>query len=333
MSKNMNRRRFLKTSLAASAAGTLGLSLEEQILLAQTQPGTQTPLQGMSRRGFVELEGNAVGKGIPMGKIGDVSISRLITGGNLIGGYGHSGDLIYVSTLLNHYFTEEKCFETWRISEENGINTCILNNNARDVRWIEVLNKYQKEGGKMQLIAQCNPSAEDPTENMKVAIDHGAVGCFVQGQVADGFVSNGQIDVIEKCITFIQDNGVLAGVGGHESATVMAVEEAGIPNNFYMKTFHPSDYWSFNLPIAQDTTYCADPEVVTEFFKTVKKPMIAYKVLAAGRIQPRVAFDYVFQNGADFVCVGMFDFQIADDVVHASNAVYNLEGRERAWLG
>ena len=334
MSENMNRRRFFKTSLAASAAGVLGLSLEEKILLAQTQQQPQAaPAGAQGARTPLALEGNAVDKTLPMGKIGKISVSRLITGGNLIGAYGHSGDLIYVSTLLRNYFTEEKCFEVWRISEENGINTCILNNTTRDVAFIEVLNKYQKAGGKMQLIAQCNPTADDPTTNLKVAIDHGAVGCFVQGQVADRFVSNNQLDVIEKCISFIQENGAVAGVGGHNSATAAAVEKAGIKNDFYMKTFHPSNYWSFNLPQASDTTYCVDPDVVTDLFKTVEKPMIAYKVLAAGRVRPRDAFQYVFQNGADFVAVGMFDFQIAEDVIHASNIVYNLEGRERSWRG
>jgi len=37
-----------------------------------------------------------------MGKIGRLSISRLICGGNLFSGFAHSGDLVYVSSLLKH---------------------------------------------------------------------------------------------------------------------------------------------------------------------------------------------------------------------------------------
>lgn len=37
---------------------------------------------------------------------------------------------------------------------------------------------------------------------------------------------------------------------------------------------------------------------------------IAYKVLAAGRVEPETAFHYAPEGGADFLNVGMFDFQV-----------------------
>jgi hypothetical protein len=42
--------------------------------------------------------------------------------------------------------------------------------------------------------------------------------------------------------------------------------------------------------------------------------MMGFKVLAAGAIDPKDGFRWAFKNGADFICVGMFDFQIVDDV-------------------
>ena len=71
---------------------------------------------------------------MPMGTIGKVKISRLICGGNLISGYAHSRDLIYVSPLLNHYFTDDKILETWALSERHGINTMILNPSSARLR-------------------------------------------------------------------------------------------------------------------------------------------------------------------------------------------------------
>jgi hypothetical protein len=44
-------------------------------------------------------------------------------------------------------------------------------------------------------------------------------------------------------------------------------------------------------------------------------------VLGAGAIHPNAGFRYAFQNGADFVCVGMFDFQVVEDVQIALNAL------------
>ncbi len=54
-----------------------------------------------------------------------MNISRIICGGNLISGYAHSRDLIYLSSLLKKYFSDERIMETWRICEQQGINTMI----------------------------------------------------------------------------------------------------------------------------------------------------------------------------------------------------------------
>jgi len=65
--------------------------------------------------------------------------------------------------------------------------------------------------------------------------------------------------------------------------------------------------------------------------KTVQKPWIAFKVMAAGAIPPREAFQYVFENGADFSLAGMFDFEIAEDVQTACDVLAKLPQRSRAW--
>jgi len=54
---------------------------------------------------------------------------------------------------------------------------------------------------------------------------------------------------------------------------------------------------------------------------TVKKPWIAFKVLAAGAFLPKDGFRFAFENGADFICVGMFDFQVVEDVNVASEVL------------
>ena len=54
---------------------------------------------------------------------------------------------------------------------------------------------------------------------------------------------------------------------------------------------------------------------------TLKEPWIAFKVLAAGAITPEDGLKYAYTNGADFVCMGMYDFQIVEDVNIALNAL------------
>ena len=82
-----------------------------------------------------------------------------------------------------------------------------------------------------------------------------------------------------------------------------------------------------------DNIFDLFPEKTIEYMKNRKIPWIAFKVLAAGAIHPEDAFRYCFENGADFLCVGMFDYQLVDDINIAVNTLNGIEGRERGWYG
>jgi hypothetical protein len=75
------------------------------------------------------------------------------------------------------------------------------------------------------------------------------------------------------------------------------------------------------------------PRDTIDFMKTVKKPWIGYKVLAAGAIKPPEGFRFAFENGTDFVCAGMFDWQVRDNVVTAMETLANdaVKNRARPW--
>jgi hypothetical protein len=124
----------------------------------------------------------------------------------------------------------------------------------------------------------------------------------------------------------------------------IAVERAGIKADFYMKTLHHGNYWSatpkgerteFNVdsggPYDYDNIWSISPEKTIEFMRDVPRAWIAFKVLAAGAIHPREGFKYAFENGADFVCAGMFDFQIREDAIIARGTLSGLENRRRPW--
>jgi len=76
--------------------------------------------------------------------------------------------------------------------------------------------------------------------------------------------------------------------------------------------------------------WCKNPQEVINFMKRVKKPWIAFKVMAAGAIPPTDAFQYAFENGADHILAGMFDFEIAEDVLIASTVMTKVK-RTRPW--
>ena len=331
MSDNLNRRSFMQKSVAASAGAALGLSLEEKALLAWPKEHPPQPQPS-----------GAVGT-FPTGRIGKLNISRLICGGNLINGFAHARDLIYVSSLLKHYFTDEKIMETWEICEEVGINTMISTVHSPYAQGndatIRVINKYWKErGGQIQWLAQCFATLDDLLTRVEIAVDNGAHGAFIQGQVGDRWTQLRRMDLIAKVVEFIKRNGMIAGIACHSVEVPMACEEAGINVDFYMKTLHSPNYWSatpnekkgpFDLP-PHDNMWCIDPEKTIEFMQQVEKPWIAYKVLAAGAIQPKDGFRYALENGADFMCVGMLDFQVREDAIITKNVLSELS-RKRPW--
>ena len=331
MPGNLNRRRFLQKSLIAPAGAALGLSIEEKILLAQQEKASEKQPAEPPKRDNKSLPSNVSIEALPTGKIGSLTITRLICGGNLISGFAHSRDLTYVSDLLNNYFRDEKVMETFEVCEEMGINTAIL---RLDDHCIRIITKYWNErGGKLQWIAQIKIKEDDVTSEAKKAIDSGALGVYVHGGVCDSFVEKGKVELLGKAVEFIKQNKVIAGIAGHNVEVPIACKKAGIEPDFYMKTLHSDSYWSAKREPENDNIWCKTPNETIEFMKTVKKPWIAYKVIAAGAIHPRDGFKYAYENGADFICAGMFDFQVREDVLIARDILTGPLNRPRLWQG
>jgi len=62
---------------------------------------------------------------VPKDKIKHVEMSRILPGGNLVAGFAHARDLIYVSNMIKNYFTDEKVIETLWLYEACGLTSSI----------------------------------------------------------------------------------------------------------------------------------------------------------------------------------------------------------------
>ncbi len=317
MNTHVSRRRFLKKSVAAATTAA-AFRFEEKALLAQNKSSPETPALPV------------VGpKALPQSKLGSVSISRLICGGNLISGFAHSRDLIYVSRWLKEYFTDEKVFRTLALCEAEGINTAIL---RLDENTLRILRAYWKErGGKIQWLAQIDIRNQDMQTAVKQAADNGAIGAFTHGGAGDDYVQQDKVGLLGEAVQAIKARGLIAGIAGHSLEVAKTCEAAGIKPDFYMKTFNSKRYWSAGPMPRNDSVWEETPEETKVFMEKLNRPWIAYKVLGAGAIHPREGFRYAFFNGADFVCVGMFDFQVQEDATFAREAIERARNRPRPW--
>jgi uncharacterized membrane protein YphA (DoxX/SURF4 family) len=336
------RRDALKNLATIPALGIIGFGAfrEANEFGVDTLSGATIQVGGADIK---ELKGQ-----LPKGKIGGHEISRLVAGGNLIGGWAHSRDLQYVPSLFRAYNTEKKIFETLMLAEKAGINTINIG-----FPTMETMNKYRKlTGSKIKVIVQVGPDKDkkDIYVNINKAVDMGMDIIQVQGNWCDWLVRDNEIEIISKMMNKIRENVITAGLASHTIDSLIACEEQGIIPDYYMKTMHHDQYWSAHprenrFPFEvdgkkhldhnrfHDNLFCLFPDSTVEFVNRAKVPVMGFKVLAAGAIQPEDGFNWAFQNGADFICVGMFDFQIVNDVNITIDVLDKLQGRTREWYG
>ncbi len=335
--KTVNRRRFINQSLAA--VGTAGIAAAAAAS-NPTPPAAPTVKPREKPAGKAATESGTAK--LPLATLGKARISRVLLGGNLISGFMHSRDLRYVNELFRAYATEEKILETLRAAEEHGINT-VFETGANFVQ------RYNRErGGHMQFIPHIKVDIGDSdkalTAHIQQQVDSGAVALYVWGISADQLVMNNMVDRLAKAVELAKKHDLPVGVGGHSLQVPMQCEKHGVPCDFYVKTLHRDDYpsaipkelrkefiWYRGGKGYYDNMWCLNPEETVAFMKTVTKPWIAFKVLAAGAYLPRDGFQFAFKSGADCIAVGMLDFQIKANCELAGQLIRRNQKRARPW--
>lgn len=332
------RRDFIKAMTTLPALG--GLACTGILNIMDTQ------VDGMSGS-TIKLEkyelSDIKGK-LPVGKMGRFEMSRLVMGCNLIGGWAHARDLIYANKLFRAYNTPEKVMQTLHLAEQAGINTMFA-----VTPYFPLINRYKKlYDGKMQTICQAGLPEDDFFSDIDKAIDEGTDMIYIQGANAERYVKNGRTEDLGKALDYIRKQGYTAGLGTHSIQVFIECAKLGIYPDFYVKTFHHDNYWSAHPPENRiefsvdgersgdhnhfhDNIFDLFPGQTIDFMARTDIPWFAFKVLAAGAIRPSDGFRYAFENGADHICVGMFDFQVIENVNTTLDVLNSPLNRTRGW--
>ncbi len=323
MNEKLNRRSFIAQTVLAGAA-----------VAAQNAPAADSSSAGSNKVAV----NPALKSAMPVGKIGKLTISRLISGGNLISGWAHSRDLHYVPALMRNYNTDEKVLDTLELLEQHGVNTIIADPSEKPFR---IFGKYWKErGGKIQWIVEGHPKDDDWKTDIQKSIDFGASAIYVQGVIGDRWWRQKSLDLLGKCVDLVKSQGLPGGIGAHMIEVIEESEKANFGADFYVKTHHNNNYWSKRRPDQNDDVidntadnyWDMDPVRTAAVMQKVKKPWIAFKILAAGAIRPEAGFRFALENGADFLCVGMFDFQVTQNAKLMRELLPYYQERKREWM-
>ncbi|MEN6494631.1 MAG: hypothetical protein ABFD16_10100 [Thermoguttaceae bacterium] len=252
-----------------------------------------------SRREFLKVVGSlpaavAIAQGVsaaptqevslPQIRLGPHSISRLICGANPFNAGSHLS--VFVNHEMRAYFTPEQTLKTLRRCQEVGINC--WQSGAKN---LDLYRRFLDEGGKMQFIAIEANKAE--------AIDQlrqgGCLAIAHHGEVTDRFFKDGKLDKVNDFLKRVHDAGLLAGVSTHMPAVVDAIESKGWQVDYYMTCVYERHRSKEDLekllgqaPIPVGEVYLPlDPPRMFKVVQATKRPCLAFKILAAGRLSER----------------------------------------------
>ncbi|MCX6624862.1 MAG: hypothetical protein NTY38_28145, partial [Acidobacteria bacterium] len=188
--------------------------------------------------------------------------------------------------------------------------------------------------------AEVEPDMEKHRRRVHELVEHGADAIYLWGVRSDMLAKAGKVELIAKAVEIIKQTGLPTGVGAHALQTVVECEKINAGAEFYLKTLHHHNYKTGPKPGEAGDDFkefpgywCGKPQETVEFMNSVRKPWIAFKVMAAGAIPPKDAFRYSYQNGADFIVAGMFDFEISEDVGIVKEILASQPKRTRPWRG
>ena len=292
------RRDFLKTAGTLLAAGTVSATTR-----AMAAPQAQE-------------------SALPQIQLGKHSISRLICGANPFNAGSHLS--VFFNHQLREYYTPERILQTLRRCQEVGISCW-----QSGFKNFELYRRFIDEGGKMHFL-----SLESKPDALATLAQGGCIGVAHHGEVTDRLFKTGQFDRIHDFLKQVHDAGLPAGISTHMPAVVEEAESKGWEFDYYMTCIYERHRSKEDLekllgqaPIPVGEVYLPlDPPRMFKMIQQSKRPCLAFKILAAGRLSERKpwveqAFRDTFAaiKPTDGVIVGMYD-QYSDQP--AENAAF-----------
>jgi len=278
----MKRRNFLKTGAALAVGGWAGAAKPAPICASPQTPSAA----------------------LPTVHIGTLEVSRLILGSNPFWGYSHKSDAL--DAEMRRFFTDDVIARVLDEAADCGVTAVT---SPPDERWVKLWTRYTDKGGRLKIwISQCHGQPEQMPQEIDRSVKAGAKAIFIQGARVEDQFGPGHFDVLLSWIKRIKDAGLPAGAAAHWPEIHPELERRKFPTDFYYQCCYNASKTSDYSP--------AERELAMATIDQLKKPVIAYKILGAGRVPASEGFEQAFNRikRKDGVCVGIFAQNAIDQI-------------------
>lgn len=266
--------------------------MDRRTFLAQS--GLVTAAVGLGAHGVRAAE--APLPPMPKIKLGDLEVSRFILGSNPFGGYAHQPGPL--GKQMKEWYTPERIMAVLDEAGGYGVTTC---SSPPDPSWCQLWRDYRKRGGQLKLwLAQCHGNPDKMPEEIARAAEAGAAAIFIQGHVVESQYEKGKFETVRGWLEAVRKLKLPAGMASHRPDVHLEAERLGFPTDFYYQCFYN---------VGHGEVYRAEDRLkAVETIAKLPKPVVGYKLLAAGRNEPKDAFDFARAHlrPTDGMCVGIY---------------------------
>lgn len=309
-----SRRVFLQQTAAASMAVSLASASIEAA--EETKPKTSD-------------------SALPTVSLGPHRVTRLILGGNPI--YGHSHFNRLLSRHMTDWHTPPRVQELLKRAEEVGINTW---QNSYAPRTLDDLDRYREAGGRMHWLCLGKGDWDERPELIDEAARRKPIGIAPHGALAEKLHRQQKLGTLRDLLKRIRQTGALVGLSAHNPALIELADGENWDIDYYMCCLYyltrpRAEFQQIlgeNLPLGE-IYLPTDPLRMFQVIQRVRKPCLAYKILAAGRRvstpqEVRQSFETALTSvkPTDAVIVGMYQ-QLGDQVGENAATVREILSR------
>lgn len=244
-------------------------------------------------------------------QIGNVEFSRIICGSNPFNARSHfsaARDAEYAAR-----FTDEAVARVLRRAMGLGLNT--YETSASERAWNVVTQVQSATGRTLHLVGSTRidetSAMRRHEEKLRFLIDRKAALCVIHAQHVEKRWPGGDIPGLEQMLEAIHAAGLLAGVSAHRIATVELCERKRYPIDAYL---FPLNITGFVYPGYDGGE---PPGQRVDLIRSIPRPFITMKTLAAGRLPPSEGLQFVAESikSSDLVSIGVGSVEELEETV------------------